>query len=109
MTIPKVSQEADDAAAELWLEVAHASPEIYGDADAWHALYAKSFAQFEQLIRSKVIDEAAGDAMAYAEAAGRARCAKPGDEQAEWYWAGKASAAREIASSIRQLGESGRP
>ena len=94
MTIPKVSQEAREYVARFgrtqeWLEE-DVTAVLDGKRDLSNLV--QSFAQFEQLIRSMVIDEAAGVA----------------DDHAQAWGLAMGSGAVEIAKAIRQLGERGR-
>jgi hypothetical protein len=103
MTIQKVSLEARELAADKAREVgivttreAH-TIRSGGMDDHW---IVQSFAQFEQLIRSKVINEAAGVL----------KRARDEIERLEYPYIGESAASviADIDASIRQLGERGR-
>lgn len=77
----------------------HLSPQAVS-AEGAHDPLVQSFAQFEQLLRSKVIDEAAGVL----------KRARDEIERLEYPYIGESAASviADIDASIRQLGERGR-
>lgn len=103
MTIPNVSQEAREAAADLLIGIQRhglSSPVLTrieaGKHDDWY--FVQVFKEFESLIRTKVIEEAAG--VADEHHVGLRGIGPVGRAQV--------NEARRIAEAIRQLGERGR-